>query len=145
MKLEKGTAPQFARPSRVQLNSSSPRHLTPQSARAAPTGTHTHSDAAQQSSTHFSDTHSHSHWDHVRWCGPEFVSSFLSPLSSCSSPLPFFQPAMTGRPCHLFSILRNANAPSGCSAFARCQKLKSDKKKQKTNPGQQKKKHQSTP
>lgn len=111
LKLEKHSAAVWTSascPAELKLSSSS---LTPESASGA--DRNTHSDTTQQSSTHFCDTHTLSLGSRaLEWVSVcKFVSSFLSLFLFALPPLPFFQPAITARPCHLFSILRNATLP----------------------------------
>lgn len=113
-------------PAELKLSSSS---LTPE--RASGADRNTHSDTTQQSSTHFCDTHTLSlgsralEW--VSVCKFVFLLSFS--LSFCSTPSSFLPASHHGPALPSVLHTEERNAPSGCSAFTRCQKLKSDNKK----------------
>lgn len=112
LKLEKHSATvctSASCPAELKLTSSS---HTPE--RASGADRNTHSDTTQQSSTHFCDTHTLSLGSRALvWVSVcKFVSSFLSLFLFALTSLPFFQPAITARPCHLFSILWNATLPA---------------------------------
>lgn len=72
-------------------------------------------------------------------CKFVFLLSFS--LSFCSTPSSFLPASHHGPALPSVLHTEERNAPSGCSAFTRCQKLKSDKRK---NPRQQKKKNTET-